>query len=238
MKKTKRELLAEYMNASYKEKSHVNSTVTMTWNFFVSFGKTAIAVFLQSLFFFVSSIYSFGIGWAKLLYFRGEASCGGNQEKIHLYYRRIAVTIIAFSSVYTAYSVLLFYHPSSFAYNIYLALAIATLSFAEFSLAVYGIFRSRKNKDMLLSALKCVNLCSACINIVLTQAALLSAINPSDPANSYHNAVCGVSFGAFCALIGIVMLINLYLVNKNDQKAQEQEKETNLVISGQKESKD
>ena len=91
------------------------------------------------------------------------------------------------------------------AYDPHVGIVIAAVTFVELALSVHGVISARRNKDLLVEAIKLTNLAAALILIVLTQTALLSFAYSGDA--TVVNGVCGIVFGSIAGLIGAYMLV-------------------------------
>jgi hypothetical protein len=90
-------------------------------------------------------------------------------------------------------------------YDLVTALAIATFTFTEISVSVYGISTARKAKNLTLMAAKRINLVTALISLVLTQSALLGI--EGTPNAARYCGWTGLIFGGISAIIGLHMVI-------------------------------
>ena len=124
--------------------------------------------------------------------------------------------LIAASLLYICYSVWSFFHPKEVSYHMYVALAIATFTFAEIGVNLYGMIANRKNRTPLLHAIKTINLAAALISLVLTQSALLSFAGDGrhDPA---VNGLMGLLSGTCAVLLGIFMLWRIGRLERKEQ---------------------
>jgi hypothetical protein len=85
------------------------------------------------------------------------------------------------------------------------SLIIATVTFAEIGMAVYGIKTTQTRRMPAVAATKLTNLASSLISLVLTQAAILSFTTMDDL--SFFNGISGILFGGIAALIGVGMIV-------------------------------
>lgn len=199
---------------------HLISKVSMVKDYIFAAVKIIFGIFAGSYFFSVSGLYSVCTGLAKTSFFDGKEISGqlepespeyaANEYK-HL--TKMAFYILAGSIIYVVYMARLFFFPSNFYYGEVLAIAIAAVSFTELALAIIHLKRA---KGVLSSGLRCVNLTSALMAIVLTQVAILSFAHDSDV--SFYNAVSGTAIGALCVIVAIIMLIQSYRYNKTSKE--------------------
>lgn len=175
-----------------------------TANFLLGTGKLLMGIFSLSFFTIMNALYTYGMVAAKFCALKGIAV---PVKKQYAYYRRAAGILIASSLCYAIYSTRLLWHPQSTKYHPYLAMGIATVTFAEIGLNLWGVLVERKNKSLTFHALKTVNLASSLIGLVLTQAALLSFTHTeADYDPSRANGILGLCMGGCAALLGSFML--------------------------------
>ena len=117
----------------------------------------------------------------------------------------MGILILVASAIFVIYMSRLFFMDYTYTYNKIVGIKIAAFSFAELGISMGGIVRDNNKNDYLLMGIKCCNLSSALIAIVLTQISLLSITSTIDAA--LYNAISGVCFGALSMLIGVFMII-------------------------------
>lgn len=185
-----------------------HNTVRMTGaacaaNFLLGTGKLLMGILSLSFFTTMNALYTYGMVTAKFCALRGIAV---PVKKQYAYYRRAAGILIASSLCYAIYSTRLLWHPQSSKYHPYLAMGIATVTFAEIGLNLWGVLVERKKKSLPFHALKIINLASSLIGLVLTQAALLSFTHTeADYDPSRANGILGLCMGGCAALLGCFM---------------------------------
>ena len=162
-------------------------------NILLGLGKIASGILSLSVFVCINGLYTLGMVLARY--------CGQQYG----YYRRSGMILIAASLLYICYSVWSFFHPKEVSYHMYVALAIATFTFAEIGVNLYGMIANRKNRTPLLHAIKTINLAAALISLVLTQSAILSFAGGEDHDPAV-NALMGMFSGTCAALLGVFML--------------------------------
>ena len=183
-------------------------------SFILALGKIGMAVFSFSFFLGVNGIYTGIVAYGKHLSLLGM--------------RTTDALILIASVLYLIYTFRLFQQHTATTYSEYLGITIVAVTFFEMGFSIVGIYRARKQKDLMKKAIKMLNLCSALIGLVLTQTALLSftAENVADGSGVTHevlaqtanlsfshlnqsgaNAMSGFLFGGLTGLIGLWMLI-------------------------------
>ena len=90
----------------------------------------------------------------------------------------------------------------------YVAISIATVTFAEIGLNIRGVIVTRHNHTLLIHAIKMINLSASLITLVLTQTALLSFTNieTNTLEISKGNGLIGILMGTVATLIGGYMI--------------------------------
>lgn len=172
-------------------------------SFFLGTGKMLMGIFSASFFTIMNALYTYGMVAAKFIALKGIAV---SPQKQYAFYRKAAVVLIAASLCYAVYSTRLLWHPQSSMYHPYLAMGIATVTFAEIGLNLWGVLMERKKRFLMFHALKIISLSSSLIGLVLTQAAILSFTHIEagyDPSRS--NGILGLCMGGCAALLGCFM---------------------------------
>lgn len=199
-------LIKKYKELDMRQRAQYTTTITMIGNLVSAMIKLLFGAFTLSIFITISGFYSVGIGTCKFIYILGKEKSNEQISKERKYYLLITFVLLLSSIFYIVYMIRLFFIKSSYDYGIIPAITIALISFAELTVAIFGLFKSNKRKDLLLSGLKCVNLASAFTAIALTQAMLLSFnANEIGVDHSKYNAVGGVVFGTLCLIISLTM---------------------------------
>ena len=102
--------------------------------------------------------------------------------------------MVAASLLYVAYSLWTIRHPKTVNYGKITAITIATITFTEIGVNVWGVIKYRKYHSPLLHALKIISLGTSLISLVLTQSAILAfADEAQDPSvNGFLGTVTGI----------------------------------------------
>jgi hypothetical protein len=196
-----------FENIKVREKRiKLTTTISYIRSLGVGIFKILMAIFSKSLLMLISSFYNFGIGTARLSSIRNV--------KKDTYTRYLLVgNIVAFSSiVYMIYSIYILCNKVNARYHMYVALAIAIITFADIGCSIYGIVKARKRKEMQSEIIKFVNLANALISLSITETAILSF---TEGGNIYKpRGISGIVFGALAFAVGIYMI--LYVKSKKD----------------------
>lgn len=140
-------------------------------SFIIAFAKLLFSLMTFSIFIGINAFYTATIGYGKHQSALGLSLNKQNEKK---YYRKIGLLIFIANLAYLLYASRLFFITEQTSFDQNAALGIATITFFELGLNIAGIIKANKKKDILLQAAKLLNLSSALIGLVLTQAALLS----------------------------------------------------------------
>ena len=161
--------------------------------------KIILAIFSNSILLFIYSFYNISMSIAKRTSVREKQK----YEYENFYFCGIIVLISSIS--YVLYSDYIYFNGSNAEYHMYIAIGIATLAFYNITVAIIGLIRAKKRKDIKNQTIKLTNLASSFISMSLTQTAILSFTTKSDM--SKYNAIGGIIFGMLSAIVGIYMII-------------------------------
>jgi len=147
-----------------------------TAGIFIAIGKLIMGILSLSFFTCANAFYSFGMIGAKSIALTGIRKAQDKQGQ-YQYCFFSGVVLLVTSLLYIIYSIRLFFIPITSSYNMYVAISIATVTFAEIGLNIRGVIVTRHNHTLLIHAIKMINLSASLITLVLTQTALLSFTN-------------------------------------------------------------
>ncbi|MGO2660606.1 hypothetical protein [Mycetocola reblochoni] len=169
--------------------------------------KGSLLLVSPSLFVLANAVFTLGLAGAKTLIVvadrRGRA---GSRRSARTAYRTGGALLLVLALAYTAGCLpYLLGAERTGDYDRPVALAIATLAFAELGLSIHGLVSSRRRGDLLMELNKLGNLSASLVLLVLTQTALLSMTDERDL--SFYNGLCGAIMGALVALIATFMLL-------------------------------
>lgn len=192
-----------------KNKTIILKKITTTLNTILGVFKIILAIISHSLLLFIYSFYNVSISLAKRTSIREKQK----YEYENFYFCGIIVLIASIS--YILYSNYIYFNGSSSKYNMYIAIGIATLAFYNITVAIIGVIKAKKRKDIKNQTIKFTNLASSFISMSLTQNAILSFTTQEDM--SKYNAIGGIIFGALSAVVGIYMITyTIYMKSKEE----------------------
>lgn len=202
-----------------------DQVVRLKWSSLGSYalagGKLAMAITSFSIFLGMNAFYTAVIGYGK-----HQSVIGMNDKKERgelWYYRRIGLLILVSSILYIIYTLRLFITDENISYDNISAISIASVTFLEIGISIYGIISARRKRSILMKALKLLNLSSSFIGLVLTQTAILSFTSSQD--HTVANAISGLMFGSITMLIGVWMMVQKNPVPKEDLSDSDKSKE-------------
>ena len=166
-------------------------------------GKIVSGVLSLSVFVCINGLYTLGMVLARYCALAGAIRTQDPHQQ-YVYYRRSGKILIAASLLYISYSAWSFFHPKWVSYHMYVALAIATFTFTEIGMNLYGMIANRKNRTPLLHAIKTINLAASLVSLVVTQSAILAFAGQG--YNPAVNALMGMFSGTCAVLLGVFML--------------------------------
>lgn len=194
-------------------------------------GKIISGVLSLSVFVCVNGGYTLGMAAARYCALAGAVRIkeGKNQ---YAYYRFSGIIMIAASLLYVVYSLWTIRHPKTVDYGNIIAITIATITFTEIGVNIWGILKYRKNRTPLLHALKIISLGTSLISLVLTQSAILAfADNTHDPG---VNGCLGTITGGGAALLGVFMIRRIKYMEKGDYEKSDYGKNSFYTGKGDK----
>jgi hypothetical protein len=199
----------KFIKSDFKNRQHMIHLVTMMLNFVVAAGKILMAIYLSSIFLFVSSLYTLMVGFSKQMYFRAIDRSYGQLDKEKKYAYRINAMLLASAFFYIIYMARLFYMSAQFEFSGFIGIAIALIAFIELGVAIYGLIRSSKSRDILFISLKTVNLSSALVAIGLTNYVILSYVNQDEITgltNEFSSAIIGLVIGCINGFLALSLI--------------------------------
>lgn len=137
-------------------------------------------------------------------------------------YRYTGIMFILLTIAFSGIILLIYTSNMYFEYAGLMIYVVATYTFYKLGLAIYNIFKARKQNDLYIQTIRNINLANALISIVVLQVALFQAFSP-EHNTSFANGLTGGVVSANILVLGIFMIIK---ANKmlNSQKGETNEK--------------
>lgn len=192
------------------EKSILFRKIITSANAIVGIFKIILAIISNSLLLFIYSFYNVSMSIAKRTSVREKQKY--NYE--NFYFCGIIVLISSIS--YILYSDYIYFNGSNSEYHLYVSIGIATLAFYHITMAIIGLIKAKKRKDLQTKTINLTNLASAFISMSMTQTALLS-VKLTDDVSKY-NAVGGIIFGILALVVGIYMITYTIYIKSKEQE--------------------
>lgn len=213
LQSSSREIRNAY-NASASRALHL-AGISGVGNIVLGLGKLSTGILSVSIFVCVNGLYTLGMVLARYCALAGAIRTQ-DVKKQYNYYRWSGIILILASLLYILYAAWSYFHPKEVSYHMYIALAIATFTFTEIGINLYGMLANRKNRTPLLHAIKTINLAASLISLVLTQSAIL-AFADGDGHDPSVNALMGLLSGMCAVLLGVYMLWRIGKLEKKEQ---------------------
>lgn len=164
-------------------------------NLFMVIIKIILFFLTKSYAFIIYSFYSLCIGLSKKNIFFNEKGK----------YKIVGVLLLISSILFMNYSYFVIKTHYNTNYNLYTGIAIATIIFIDIGLAIVGIIKTNKKRNLQNKVLKLTNLATSLISLELVQTALLS-FTQKGVDNSLYNGICGIIFGFSSLIISIYVI--------------------------------
>lgn len=231
-----KKFIIKYKNYSFEEKTLFLAKFSIIFNAILAIGKILLSIPF-SIFFLVAGVVNILMMMSKI-----ECYIGVKYQHLKTFrYRNIAtgIFLILAGVQYAIYMGRMIYANIDVTkYNGFLAVAIATVSFIEMGIAIYGCFKAY-GKGHYYRNFKIINLSSAITAIVLTEVALMSFASETD--SRLINGIFGLVAGIIIVLLGIFVIVapkisivdhvhNVYKI-KNNQYDLKDEIRINLTNS-------
>lgn len=181
--------IIEFSKRKYKKMK----PYTYLTNILIFVAKIILFFITKSLAFVISSLYNLGIGLARKKIYSNNYN-----------YKSIGSFVIMASLCFIIYSIWVIISHKIVNYDLYIGIAIATVTFYDIGYSIYGIIKSIKNNNEQNNLLMLVNLATALISLELTQSAILS-FTQVNMDNSLYNGIIGIVVGISSLMIGIII---------------------------------
>lgn len=134
-------------------------------------------------------------------------------------YRLSGILFIVLTVAFSGIMLLTYKINTHFEYAGLIIYAVALFTFYKLGLAIFNIFKARKQDDLYIQSIRNINLASALISIVVLQVAMFQAFSPESNLN-YANAITGGVMCLIILILGVYMFINANNTIKNLNKEQ------------------
>jgi len=186
--------------------------------YFVFLG--VLAIMAKSIWYGSITIYYLVLTLIKgtILYSKKK---NGDKEKSQIgCYRYCGIMFILLTIAFSGVIVLIYTSNMYFEYAGIMIYAVAAYTFYKLTLAIYNIFKARKQDDLYIQSIRSINLASALISLIVLQVAMFQAFSP-EHNTSIANGLTGGAVSLILFIIGILIIIR---ANKLKQRREENEK--------------
>ena len=198
-------LYHKYFDLSLKDRSILTSKLSILYQLISASTKLVLGILTSQIFIITAGIYSAGIFTIKLIYLVATINNKDDTSNKN-YFLIINVLLLINSVVYILYSLRYFINPEFSNYSLIISIAITVFCFTDFIIAIVGLFKSNKENDVLLVAIKIVSLTSANTSLALTQAVLLAY------DGFFNNIDYGIYIGLGAVFFGSInVIISLFM---------------------------
>lgn len=181
------------------------TTIAVPFNAMLAIGKIVLGVFSLSFILIINAFFNIGMAVAKYLAVKTHRTSSVTEMDQRKSYRSIGWMILFSSIMFIVFCSVLTISDTAIKYDPHIAVIIATVTFTELVLSIQGIINARKDKKLIMEAVKLTNFASALISLALTQAALLSFAYDGNAVG--YNMISGLLFGTISGFIGIYMIL-------------------------------
>lgn len=128
------------------------------------------------------------------------------------------IMFVVMTVVFSGVIVLIYKANHYFEYAGILIYAVAAFTFYKLTLAIFNIFKAKKQDDLYVENIRNINLASALISIIILQVAMFQAFAPEHNLG-FANALTGAGVSVVILVLGVLMIVKannrLKKLNKN-----------------------
>jgi len=176
-----------------------------------------MAIMSKTAWYFTITIYYIVLAFMKGNVFNSKRKYG-TEIKQSRALRFSGIMFVVMTVVFSGVMVLIYKANHYFEYAGILIYAVAAFTFYKLTLAIYNIFKAKKQDDLYVENIRNINLASALISIIILQVAMFQAFAPEQNLG-VANALTGAGVSAIILVLGVLMIIKanrkLKQLNKN-----------------------
>ncbi|MBQ9790011.1 MAG: hypothetical protein IJW24_00240 [Clostridia bacterium] len=120
-------------------------------------------------------------------------------------YRFSGIMLLFMTIAFSGIVVLVYTSNMSFEYAGLMIYVVATFTFYKLGIALYNIFKARKQNNLYIQTIRNINLASALISIVVLQVAMFQSFSP-ELNKSIANGLTGGLISIIIMILGIFMI--------------------------------
>lgn len=209
-----KELIASYYALSYKDRTIVTSKLSVLYYFISAIVRLTLGFIFKSIFFIIGGFYVVGLGLIKVTYLYSNRE---DKTKERKYYLIMNIILLISCVIYVLTTLNYFSKPDQYNYGLIISIGIAAFGFVDLTIAIIGLFRTTKEKDLMFIGIKLVSLTSALTSLALTQSALLTTTGFSNNIdNTLFVGTGGLFFGLLNIIVCCIMFV-IYVKTKNNE---------------------
>lgn len=232
-----KKIIQKIKSFTFQEKAIYSTRLSVITNTIFAIAKIILS-FFQGVFFLVAGIFNIFVAISKLHCYIGARY--GSEEKFAFHNRMIGIFLFLAGLQYGIYMArLIFTDIAVMEYDMFLGIAVATISFVELGFAIKGMFNAY-GKGHYFRNIKLINFCSSLTAIVTTEIALTSFASEVD--TRFMNGLFGIIIAFIIILISIYVLIapkisivdrehNVYVLKEGKEKLKEETLVMQLTFS-------
>ncbi|MBQ8792137.1 MAG: hypothetical protein IJZ62_00760 [Clostridia bacterium] len=179
------------------------------------------SIITKSYWYFAMSMYYLALSIMKgiVFYYKWKKDNEEGQRKTYLF---CGIMFIFLMIAFNGLIVLLYKTNMQVNYAGLMIYVVATYTFVRVSMAIYNIFKAKKQDDLYVQSIRNINLASALVSVVMMQVALIQAFSPENSTTIAH-ALTGGAVGILIFIIGVLMIVKSRRYKKVKQEEKEDE---------------
>lgn len=164
-----------------------------------------MAIMSKTAWYFTITAYYMVLAFMKGNVFYSKRKYGSEVKQARAL-RFSGIMFVIMTIVFSGVIVLIYKANHYFEYAGILIYAVAAFTFYKLTLAIFNIFKARKQDDLYIENIRNINLASALISIIMLQVAMFQAFSPEHNLG-FANALTGAGVSAIILVLGVLMII-------------------------------
>ncbi len=176
-----------------------------------------MAIMSKTVWYFTIMVYYIVLAFMKGNVFYSKRKYGTEVKQARAL-RFSGIMFVVMTLVFSGIILLIYKANHYFEYAGILIYAVAVFTFYKLTLAIFNIFKARKQNNLYIENIRNINLASALISIIILQVAMFQAFAPEHNIG-FANALTGAGVSAIIFILGIFMIVKanrrLKVLSKN-----------------------
>ncbi len=164
-----------------------------------------MAIMSKTAWYFTITAYYMVLAFMKGNVFYSKRKYGSEVKQARAL-RFSGIMFVIMTIVFSGVIVLIYKANHYFEYAGILIYAVAAFTFYKLTLAIFNIFKARKQDDLYIENIRNINLASALISFIMLQVAMFQAFSPEHNLG-FANALTGAGVSAIILVLGVLMVI-------------------------------